>query len=85
MNDYAIYEFFTDEICVERQVHVVCARSVDEAVKFFMSRYTGVYSDEYTQYHVFNHALICVEAVNDRHFRIEWAIEKHEIAPGVLF
>lgn len=85
MDDYAIYEFFTDEICMERHVHAVCARSVEEAVKMFMARYTGVYSDEYTQYQILNHALICIETANDQHYRVEWGIEKHEIAPGVLF
>lgn len=85
MDNYKVYEFFTDEPAVERQVHAVYARSVDEAVRFFMARYTGAYSDDVTQYQIQNHALICIESVNDRHYRVEWGIEEHGIAPGVLF
>lgn len=85
MDELRIYEFWADELCEERQVHAVCARSVEEAVRLFMARYTGVYSDEYTQYQILNHALICIETANDQHYRVEWGIEKHEIAPGVLF
>jgi len=85
MSDYKIYEFFTDELTGERQVHAVYARSVEEAVRFFMARYMGAYSDDVTQYQIQNRALVCVESVNDRHYRVEWGIEEHGIAPGVLF
>ena len=45
MSDYKIYEFFTDELTGERQVHAVYARSVEEAVRFFMARYMGAYNE----------------------------------------
>lgn len=82
---YYVYEFFIDELTGERQLHAVYARSVEEAVRFFMARYTGAYSDDVTQYQIQNHALVCIESVNDRHYRVEWGIEEHEIATGVLF
>jgi len=85
VNEYKIYEIFFDDVDATRQTHAVCARSVEEAVKCFMANYVGAYSDECTQYQIQNHALICVEAVHDRHYRVEWGIEEHDIRPGMLF
>ena len=79
-----LYSFFCHDMG-EEALHVVCAESVSEAAQLFVKGYRGLRTDELVIHRLASDTLLlAAEEVAGRHVQIEWIIEEHEIAKGVL-